>query len=252
MAINAAKYPIIVSTDFGCRFETDWLKFMIAPFKNDDVKIVGGAYGVLEAEQTTLAAKAAYILSGGYKVDVYFKRFIPSSRSIAYRKEVFEKVGGYNEDLTLAGDDTLFGRQLLAHGFEIFPNPHVGVYWGRHKKASGYKKEAYRYGLGDGEAKGSLRNFISMSIEMVLRYMLFLYSAMLIVLYLSGSFRGIYLLFAIPMLFGLRSYKRYVGNWLKFGRKKYGGKVFFYGLYLLEATTQQYISGYIHGRTKRK
>src|SRR5690348_14386267 len=38
-AIRTAKYDIIASTDFGCRFHQNWLKTLIAPFENPDVNI---------------------------------------------------------------------------------------------------------------------------------------------------------------------------------------------------------------------
>ena len=42
LAIRNARYDLIVSTDFGCRFHSQWLQSMIAPFDDETVKVVGG------------------------------------------------------------------------------------------------------------------------------------------------------------------------------------------------------------------
>jgi len=136
IAIAAASYDLIASMDFGCRFLPDWLETIMAPFSNQDVCVVGGAFTVDEKEQTTLAAKVDYILSNGYKINVHSGRFIPSSRSIAYKKSIFDKIGGYCEWLTLAGDDMVFGKEIIAYGYKIVNVDKPCVLWGRHKKAS--------------------------------------------------------------------------------------------------------------------
>ncbi len=247
MAIRAAKNELIVSTDFGCRFAKDWLNTLITPFKNPAVKVVGGAFGVLEDDIETIPAKAAYVLSAGYNVDVKASWFIPSSRSIAYYKEVYNKVGGYCEWLTLAADDLVFGKQIKFLGYSIYPVEHKGVFWGRHKAAVGYVKEAYRYGLGDGEAKVNTRSFLSNLTETIIRYVLLLLTianvGMVITKHLSIPFLFINFL----LLIGLRSYIGYTKNWIKFKSKKYNLKVFLYGFYLLEKTRQSYIHGYLKG-----
>jgi glycosyltransferase involved in cell wall biosynthesis len=246
-AIRTAKYDIIASTDFGCRFHQNWLKTLIAPFENPDVNIVGGAYSVKEEDQITLAAKAAFILSGGYTPDVHADWFIPSSRSIAYKKAVFEAVGGYCEWLTLAADDYIFGKEVLAKGYAFHPVDKPYVYWIRHTKGTGFIKEAFRYGLGDGEARVNQRNFISNLIETTLRYLLFVCIVATVLLAAAGISPATILLLNMFFIPGLRSYFNYLRNWLKYRSHKYNLKVLFYGFVLLERTRLSYLKGYFRG-----
>lgn len=247
MAIKAAKYELIASTDFGCRFDHRWLESLMSPFADPAIKVVGGAFAVLEEDILTMPARAAYILSDGYHVDVNASWFIPSSRSIAYYKEVFFKVGGYCEWLTLAADDLVFGMAVKSAGYKFHIAPTPMVFWGRHTSKAGYVKEAFRYGLGDGEARVNYRSTISSFLEMIFRVVFFLSLLFCAVLVISGyAHAGILL---VPLLFipGLRSYIRYFRSWLKFKSDKYNFKVFVYGLGLLEQTRVSYFKGYIKG-----
>src|SRR5690606_31532652 len=49
-AIEAADHDLIVSTDFGCRYDSRWLESVVSPFADPEVKVVGGGYGVLEED----------------------------------------------------------------------------------------------------------------------------------------------------------------------------------------------------------
>jgi glycosyltransferase involved in cell wall biosynthesis len=247
LAIQAASYELIVSTDFGCRFEKNWLRTLVSPFEDKEVRVAGGAFGVVESDIQTKAAKAAYVLSGGYQIDATAPWFIPSSRSIAYYKSVYDAIGGYCEWLTLAADDLVFGKQMLKLGYRFSPVNHVGVFWGRHTQAKGYVKEAFRYGLGDGEARVNKRSFTSNLLETTLRY---LFSVLLLInLVLVLSDNGLTWLLVLNVLLGVgfRPYIGYFLTWLKLKNKKYNLEVFLYGFYLLERTRLSYLQGYFKG-----
>ena len=247
LAIKASKYDLIVSTDFGCRFHEDWLKTLTEPFNNPDVHVSGGAFTVIEKEQNTIAARAAYVMSNGYNIDINDPSFIPSSRSIAYKRRVFNQIGGYCEWLTLAADDLIFGKEILARGYRISFVNKPYVYWGRHSEVNGFIKEAGRYGLGDGEARVNKRNLISNILQLILRYLFF---ASLIYLLLALIFKRSLISVIVCLICfspGLKSYYYYTKNWLRYKSSKYNLKVFLYGFYLLEATRIRYIIGYFNG-----
>jgi len=247
IAIKAAKYDIIASMDFGCRFLPDWLETIITPFSDPDVYVVGGAFSVDEKDQTTLASKADYIMSNGYNINVLSGRFIPSSRSIAYKKSVFDEIGGYCEWLTLAGDDMVFGLQIAAHGYKTVNIPKPCVFWGRHKKAIGYKKEMFRYGLGNGEAHVDFNNFVSYILQAVFRILFVIgFLLLLVALYIKTSV-VIPLAIMVFTVYSFRPYVNYLKKWVRFKSAKYNTAVLFYGFYLYEQTKIGYIRGYIKG-----
>lgn len=242
LAIKKTKFDLIASTDFGCRYDINWLESIIAPFKNENVKIVGGNHTVDEISITSIAARANYILTNGYHTEMD-KTFIPSSRSIAYYKTVWINIGGYNENLTLAGDDLKFGKELLRNGYEIELSRDAKVYWLRHTYRKAYDKESYRYGLGDGEGKENIGNFVSLIVEFSLRWILFL----VLTLYFLGIIVSHWLIISFPLLFGLRSYYWSLKNWMFLRNKKYHFGIFLYSLIMIETTRYSYIKGFLKG-----
>jgi glycosyltransferase involved in cell wall biosynthesis len=242
MAIKAASNQLILSTDFGCRFHPDWIKSLISPFDDPAVQVVGGAYTVIESELITEPEKVGYILSNGYQVDVGSEYFIPSSRSIAYRKSVFEKIGGYCEWLTLAADDLIFGMQIKRYGIPILMVDKPYVYWGRHRTYLGYAKETFRYGLGDGESRIKFRQFS--------KYLCFLLCRILFILVILASLilENYYLLLLNAILsIGFLPYYHHLRAWIKLKSRKYNFTIFLKGFYMLELTHYFYIKGYIKG-----
>ncbi len=285
LAIEKAQTEWIVSTDFGCRFHSEWLQTLLSPLLNpktynldtnnlstsspndlltyspNDLTVVGGAFTIIEDDITTLAGKSDYILQRGYPVvmDDYFS---VSSRSIAYKKEVWEKVGGYPEWLTLAADDTIYWKLIKKHGFNYSFVKEPLVYWGRHKTNKAFAKEAFRYGLGDGESRINYRNFWSNLIETGLRYLFFLSLLFWVILSISyilntndlstyqPNYQWIYwsigLLTLISSL-GLRSYINTYKSWQLVKSNKYYFKAFMNALWQLELSRYQYLKGYIKG-----
>jgi glycosyltransferase involved in cell wall biosynthesis len=250
LAIEAASHDLIVSTDFGCRFHPGWLESITEPFlphqNTSSVAVVGGAFAVLEEDIQTLAARSDYILQKGYPV-VMDQYFSVSSRSIAYKKEVWQKIGGYPEWLTLAADDTIFWKLIKKEQFNYVFIEQPLVYWGRHKTNKAFAREAFRYGLGDGESRINYRNFWSNIIETGMRYALFLLLLIMPVLIISGIVPVISCLILLLFLPGLRSYKNAWKNWQVVKSSKYNVKAFINALIQLEQSRIQYIKGYTKG-----
>ena len=249
LAIRSSVHEIIVSTDFGCRFHKDWFKSLTDPFKDQETMVVCGKYSVIEKDQITLPAKAAFIISNGYHVDVSSKNFIPSSRSIAYKKEVFEEIGGYCEWLTLAADDSVFGMELIAKKFKFTRVDLPYVFWGRHSTFKGFNKEAFRYGLGEGEARIGRIHFIKTFLQLSFRLgALVSFLAFLFLYFFKENLVLISAVFLTLSLLGFRQYLLHIVNpWLKFKSSKYSFEVFLAAIYLFEANQIHFLKGYIKG-----
>lgn len=245
-AIEEASNELILSTDFGCRFNPLWIESMLKPFDEPTVKVVGGTYEVIESDIITLAAKSNYIICDGYYVAPH-PGFIPSSRSIAYYKTVWAQAGKYPEWLTLAADDLVFGMVVLKQGHKIAYVETPYVYWGRHTTLKAYGKEAYRYGLGDGEAQVNIRQFVSKAVEFKARIFSVLYLVMLCVFSVLGWF-NIWLLLPLLVSFvGFRPYYWAWKNWLKYKSYKYSFKVFLFTIPIIETSRINYLKAYIRG-----
>ena len=92
VAIEAAGGDVIAVTDAGVRLDPQWLEKIVAPFEDVDTQIVAGFF-VPDPQTVFEMAMGATVLPElqGLKPD----RFLPSSRSVAFRKNAWAAVGGY-------------------------------------------------------------------------------------------------------------------------------------------------------------
>lgn len=151
-AIRNSNNDIIASTDAGCKLSENWLENLIKPFEeNPDVDVVSGWY---EPYATNDFEKISSELTSP-KLKRFLKKpddFLPSSRSIAFKKQSWESVGGYPEYLYTA-EDTLFDLKLKEKGFKFAFASDAIVFWKVRKNMKAFFKQYFIYRKGDGNAK---------------------------------------------------------------------------------------------------
>jgi glycosyltransferase involved in cell wall biosynthesis len=124
-AIRKAAYDLIAGTDAGCVLKPDWLERLIGAFENDpSVDVVSGFYA---SKGETLFEKCAGVVTLSTK-GVNPDTFLPSTRSIAFRREAWATVGGFPEKLDFA-EDTRFALDLRAAGMRFVFAGDAVVYW---------------------------------------------------------------------------------------------------------------------------
>ncbi|MDA8170052.1 MAG: glycosyltransferase [Nitrospiraceae bacterium] len=150
MAIRASSCDVIAVTDAGCILEENWLYEITAPlFDGGPADTVGGWYGaVIENGFHKKTAQAVLPLLK----DIDPEAFLPSSRSIAFRRSCWEQAGGYPEGLTMWAEDTLFDLRLKRTGCRFTFNPKAKVHWRMRDNQREALRQFYHYGYGDGEA----------------------------------------------------------------------------------------------------
>ncbi|WP_189523634.1 glycosyltransferase [Nostoc sp. PA-18-2419] len=152
LAIAQAKHEIIVSTDIGCSWEPQWLEDLAKPlFADSQLEAVMGSWQVRHQDLKSSWARSEHTLLKGLKF-IANPTSHASSRSIAYRKSLWEKIGGYPEDLTLAGDDMVFSLLLHQTTNRVTSAPIPRCYWERPVTLKSFCKEARRNFRGSGEA----------------------------------------------------------------------------------------------------
>jgi len=151
----------LASTDIGCDWDPEWLEELVKPFRSDPaIEVVVGSWGVKEEDLVGPWAKTEYALKSGALQTSSTPQTQATSRSIAYRRDLWERLGGYPEDLTLAADDTTFDMLTKCDGAPAASAPRIRCYWHRHESLKAFLKEQYRYFYGNGEANITGRHFV--------------------------------------------------------------------------------------------
>ncbi|CAN5134250.1 glycosyltransferase family 2 protein [soil metagenome] len=146
-AIKAASHPVIAVTDAGSTAEPTWLEEIIKPLSDSKVSVSSGFFQV--APTNTFEAVSSALLN--QQASELNDDWLPSSRSIAFRKEAWEKVGGYPENLTMAGEDTLFDLNLKKAGYTFKFAPKAVVHWQPRSNLKAFWKQQFSYARGDGQ-----------------------------------------------------------------------------------------------------
>jgi glycosyltransferase involved in cell wall biosynthesis len=146
IAVERAGYEVIAATDFGCRPHSDWLEKICLPFEDDpQIEVVGGWFHSLENGKPSPRLGWAVL----ERVDP--QTLLPSSRSIAFTKQSWSKVGGYPEWLTLTGEDTYYAMELQRCCPRWAFVPDAVVDWPSPSTAIEYWRKIYNWSIGDGE-----------------------------------------------------------------------------------------------------
>jgi len=140
---------IIAVTDAGGYPKKDWLEKITAPFVDPKVKVVSGYY---KAQTVTAFEKcvAPYFLVMPNKIKHNIE-FLPSSRSVAFRKLVWKRVGGYPQKFSY-NEDLVFDYNLRKAGVSFYFEPEAQVVWFPPKTIFQTARKLFRFALGDAQA----------------------------------------------------------------------------------------------------
>ena len=147
-AIEAAGGDIIASTDAGVVLSPTWLEDLTAPFSEPSVQVVGGWF---EADPYTdfEVVMGATVLPSVEDVDP--ATFLPSSRSVAFRKSAWAAVGGYPEWLEHS-EDLVFDIALRDRFGPFAFAPDAVAYFRPRSSLRSYYRQYFAYARGDGKA----------------------------------------------------------------------------------------------------
>ncbi len=149
-AVRASRSPIIACTDAGVEVEPEWLERITRPFEtNPETEVVGGFY---RSVGNTWFERAAGVISAPRLRDLDLERFLPSTRSIAFRRSAWERVHGFDESLS-HNEDTPFALALKSVGTPFIFEPEARVRWRPRGDLRSFYRQHRRFGLGDGESR---------------------------------------------------------------------------------------------------
>lgn len=148
-AIAAARGDIIAVTDAGVTLDSAWLEQLTRPLLDEPQTQVAG--GFFQADPYTVfeVAMGATVLPLADEVNP--EAFLPSSRSVAFRKAAWEQVGGYPEWLDYC-EDLVFDLRLKRCCGPFAFAPDALVYFRPRGSLRAFFKQYYLYARGDGKA----------------------------------------------------------------------------------------------------
>ena len=149
IAVDIAKSEIVAMTDAGCVAEPKWLANIVKPFETGKVDVVAGFYSM----QGSRPPQKAMSIFMGVTPRKFNQSFLPSTRSMAFTKEIWERVGGFPENTKGTAEDTIFNLRLIKNGAKISRMKNAVVEWGMPTSISNFQSSIYNYAKGDAKSK---------------------------------------------------------------------------------------------------
>lgn len=154
IGMEIAKGDIVATTDAGCVADKDWLKKITAPFAMGRVDVSAGFYHMVSgspAKMTPLQkAESVYL---GVRPRKFNSNFLPSTRSMALTKKIWEELGGFPENIEGTVEDTMFNKKLIKVGAKISRVKDAVVEWGMPVQISEFFWKVFGYARGDALTK---------------------------------------------------------------------------------------------------
>ncbi|MFN0071296.1 MAG: glycosyltransferase [Chloroflexota bacterium] len=149
-AIREAQHDLLLVTDAGVALPDDWVERLVAPFEgSDDVAMVGGFFA---SAPTSLFEWALGATTLPLVDEINPATFMPSHRSVAFRRSIWEALGGYPEWLDYC-EDLLFDMRLRVAGYHVVFEPRATVAFQPRSNLRAFALQYLRYARGDGKAR---------------------------------------------------------------------------------------------------
>lgn len=166
-AIKQSKNEIVAITDAGSTLDKEWFRNIVLPFENSKIDVVAGYYRG-KYENAFQKSLIPYALVMEDKINP--GNFLPATRSMALKRSVWRKVGGFNEKLS-HNEDYAFANEIKTAGYKIYFQKNAIAYWIPRRNIIQAFKMFFRFAYGDIES-GILRPNV---VYIYLRYFLIIY-----------------------------------------------------------------------------
>lgn len=145
IALANATHEAIAATDADCELDPGWLAAIVAPLE-DGADVAAGFYQPVAEDFFQRCVAALNLPVDASEVDP--ARFMPSARSVAFRRDAIEAVGGYPEWLDI-GEDMWVDHRWRELGMDIRFAPDAVVRWTLRPDLRSTLTQYFRYARGD-------------------------------------------------------------------------------------------------------
>lgn len=229
IAIKRAKNEIILVTDGGCLLDKNWVHEISKPFEDKSVDVVGGIY-LPFSKNFFEKCEGAVVCKNSEEINE--KKFIPSSRSLAFRKGVWIDVGGYPKH-EIGGEDTRFVLNIINKNYKIIINKKAVVYWRMRSPLKNFVRQFYLY------AKGEVRsgNLVFHQLRFVLVSLLLFPVYLFFLIFSLFFFKSLFILLLVS------AFLYFLYNGIKVAVKVKDIRGIYYGFFLSFLKRFFYFSG---------
>lgn len=149
-AFQMATGDIVVAADAGCVYDPDWFRQISEPMRlGADGAATGTGPDLKPSDSLLLYLIAA---STTPAAEEFANDWLPSSRSCAVKKSIWQEVGGYPEWIPIC-EDIVYDLAILHHGHKFSYIRKPLVFWQPRTTLKKYFKQLYKYTKGDGHGK---------------------------------------------------------------------------------------------------
>lgn len=151
VALARARGAIVAVTDAGVRLEPDWLAELVAPFDRPPAAQPDVVSGFFRADPCSRFERVLGAVTLPDVNEIAPARFLPSSRSVALRRELIAAGFRYPEWLDYC-EDLVFDLRLRAAGARFEFRPQAIARFRPRATLGAYTRQYFRYARGDGKA----------------------------------------------------------------------------------------------------
>ena len=152
LGLEHANGDVIVRMDAHCRYPTNYITVLVASLFRSGADNVGGVCRTVPAGEGTKARAIAVALShpfgvgnAAFRIGAAAPRYVDTVPFGCYRREVFSRIGRFDEQLVRNQDDE-FNHRLIRRGGRILLVPDVQVEYIARDSLTALRRMYYEYG----------------------------------------------------------------------------------------------------------
>ncbi|MGZ4131273.1 MAG: glycosyltransferase, partial [Actinomycetota bacterium] len=147
VAIAAAAHDVLAAADADCTYDPTWFEHLLGPIEAGADVSMGRTDPIVDG--FLAACTTGAIASAAEAVDE--ATFMPSARSVAFRRDAIEAVGGYPEWLAI-GEDMWVNHRWRERELDLRLAPGAVAGWRPRPTLAATWDQYFRYARGDGQA----------------------------------------------------------------------------------------------------
>lgn len=153
IGIRAAKGEVILRLDAHAKYPTDYFSVLVGKLQESGADNVGGVCRTLPAQDMPVCRAIAHAMSSPFgmgnshfRIGADKEMWVDTVPFGCFRREIFDKIGLFDEDLVRNQDDEFNGR-ILRHDGKILLLPQVVTDYFARSSINKTAKMFYQYGL---------------------------------------------------------------------------------------------------------